>query len=85
MDVFPTMFPDSQIATKMKLYKDKIAYITVHGLAHHFQKVLTETLEFCSHIVAGFNDCLNEVAKKNQRDLILRFWDDMKMRPQQDT
>ena len=31
-DCFPSMFPDSEIASKMKIHKDKHAYLVNHGL-----------------------------------------------------
>ena len=36
LDVFPTMFPDSQIAQQMTLAKTKCKYLCVYGLGRYF-------------------------------------------------
>lgn len=50
---FPMMFPDSKIAAKMHLSKDKVGYTTVHGLANYFRDQLTESLKACEHLLAS--------------------------------
>lgn len=77
VSLFLEMFPDSQIAGKMKMQKDKISYTIVFGLAPYFRQ---ELLKLCQTncIVIGFDESLNKVSQRQQMDINVRFWDDVK-------
>lgn len=59
VELFPVMFPDSQIAAKIQLGRIKIGYFLVHGLAPYFHSELLEDFSPCSEIVVGFDESLN--------------------------
>lgn len=75
VSVFPLMFPDSEIASKMRLQRHKTVYFIVNGLAPYFQRELKDVVEKCDHIVIGLDESLNEIAKKQQLDVVMRYWD----------
>ena len=60
--LFPMMFTDSQIASKMKLQRTKIAYTIVFGMAPYFSRELQNACNDSSYIVLGFDESLNKVA-----------------------
>ncbi|KAE8737611.1 hypothetical protein FOCC_FOCC016927 [Frankliniella occidentalis] len=43
VSLFPLMFPDSEIAQKMQLHRDKIGYLVTYGLALFLRKQLLDT------------------------------------------
>ncbi|XP_046393340.1 uncharacterized protein LOC124161149 isoform X1 [Ischnura elegans] len=76
VQLFPTMFPDSMIAAKMELGRNKIAYSLVHGLAPHFHDVITSKLTKLDFVVVLFDESLNKCSQKTQMDLAIKFWCD---------
>lgn len=74
-DLFPAMFPDSVIAQKFKMQKDKIGYVTVFGLGPFFQEKLSSTLQKCIFFAVSLDESLNRIAQKGQMDIIVRYWD----------
>lgn len=74
--LFPLMFPDSEIALKLKLHKTKISYTILYGLAPYFHGELLEMCSQCEHFVAGFDESLNKICQKGQMDVMIRFWSD---------
>lgn len=72
--IFSYMFPDSQIAAKMQLQRDKLGYLTTYGLAPYFNDQLRSTINSCEHFVLGFDESLNKVAQRQQMDINVRFW-----------
>uniref|UniRef100_A0A1B6KAK6 BED-type domain-containing protein n=2 Tax=Graphocephala atropunctata TaxID=36148 RepID=A0A1B6KAK6_9HEMI len=75
VSLFSVMFPDSDIAKKMKLQKDKVGYTLAFGIAPFFNKLLIEKLSSSDFITVGFDESLNKVSQKNQMDVNVRFWD----------
>lgn len=73
--IFPLMFEDSEIAKNMKMCNDKVGYNIVHGLAPYFEKIIRDMLQNADYLVVGFDEAFNKVAKKQQMDLAVRFWD----------
>lgn len=73
-ELFPLMFPDSDIASKFKMQKDKNAYVVTYGLCPFFQDQLASTLKTCKFFSVSFDESLNQVAQKGQMDIIVRFW-----------
>ena len=73
------MFPDSSIAQKFTFGKTKASYIT-HGLAPYFHDLVYNSVLQPDHIVACFDESLNEVVKEGQMNLCVRYWDVNKSR-----
>ncbi|XP_062541413.1 uncharacterized protein LOC134209440 [Armigeres subalbatus] len=73
--VLKRMFNDSEIASKLQLKKDKIAYMIMYGIAPYFKVELVDQINECDFFVAGFDESLNKVTKKQQMDINIRYWD----------
>lgn len=73
--IMKRMFKDSSVAEKMKLKKDKIAYVLLYGVAPYYRQELTEELKAVSFYVVGFDESLNKISKKQQMDITVRYWD----------
>ena len=73
--LFQKMFPDSNIARKINFGKTKASYNITHGLAFHFHDLIHNLVLQSDHIVACFDESLNEVVQKAQMDHCLRYWD----------
>lgn len=58
------MFPDSSIASSMKLKKDKISYGITYGLAPHFKKPLINSVKTCESFIVGFDETLKKVCSE---------------------
>lgn len=71
-------FPDSEIAKKVILSRGKAAYTIVYGRAKVFEKEFNELISIASDVVLGFDESLNKVSQKNQMDIAVRFWDEVK-------
>lgn len=74
VELFKLMFPDSGIAGKMQLQKDKIGYLCTFGLGPYFQGELTKELKRTNLFSVSFDESLNTVAQKTQMDIHVRFW-----------
>ena len=74
------MFPDSSIAQKFTFGKTKASYNIAHGLVPYFDDLVYNSVLQSDHIVACFNESLNEVVQKGQMDLCIRYWDVNKSR-----
>lgn len=72
--LFPKMFPDSTIASKMEISRTKIGYFVNHGLAPYFKKNLLSMVESCSDVVIGFDETFNKIAQRQQMDISVGFW-----------
>lgn len=75
-DIFQIMFPDSMIAKKMQLHKDKMSYIITYGLGPHFQNLLANKVREVGFFCVSYDESLNKVVQKGQMDLVVRFWDE---------
>ena len=73
--LFQKMFPDSSIAQKFTFGKTKASYNITHGLAPYFHDLVYNSVLQSDHIVACFDESLNEVVQKCQMDLCVRYWD----------
>lgn len=71
----PIKYPDSAIAKKVQLGKDKIGYSVNHGLAPYFHQNLEMVLLSCEYYVLCFDESFNKICEKTQMDLSFRFWD----------
>ena len=75
-ELFGSMFPDSQIANKFSLGKDKVRYSIVYGLAPYFHIQFAATLKACGmEFSISFDESLNKFLQKGQMDVHIRFWD----------
>jgi len=74
--LFPIMFPDSDIARRMKIQKDKTAYVITYGLSPYFQELLSSTVQNCPNFTISFDESLNKVSQRGQMDIVVRFWND---------
>ncbi|KAJ8364756.1 hypothetical protein SKAU_G00135870 [Synaphobranchus kaupii] len=75
-DVFKAMFPDSDIAKTFACGKDKTGYIIRFGLAPYFKQQLVDTINKAGQFVLMFDESLNQLTKKKQLDVHIRFWED---------
>jgi len=76
-DLFPLMFPDSDIASRFRMQKDKNSYVVTYGLCPFFQEELASCVQKCAFFAVSFDESLNKVAQKGQMgemDIIVRFW-----------
>lgn len=73
-EIFRMMFPDSDIAKKFKLKKDKTAYTICFGLAPLFRNELFTIISSVETFVICFDESLNKVVQKGQMDIHIRFW-----------
>ena len=73
--LFQKMFPDRSIAQKFTFGKTKASYNITHGLAPYFHDLVYNSVLQSDHIVACFDESLNEVVQKGQMDLCVRYWD----------
>lgn len=73
------MFPDSMIAKKFQMQKDKMSYVVHYGLGPYFQEELANKIRNSDFFAISFDESLNKVAQKCQMDLIVRFWNDEKL------
>ena len=73
VDLLKMMIPDSKIVGKLCLGSTKLAYLITHGLAPFFHDALPKLIP--SKYVICFNEAFNEISKKGQINIIIRFWD----------
>ena len=60
-DLFRSMFPDSTIAEKFCLQKDKCAYFINFGIATHFCSILMNNIKDSEFYAILFDESLNTV------------------------
>lgn len=75
VSLFKTMFPDCNVATEMKLGKDKTSYSIVYGLAPYFRNNLLNKIESSDFYIVGFDESMNKFSQQQQLDIVIRFWD----------
>ncbi|KAI7811802.1 uncharacterized protein LOC130552264 [Triplophysa rosa] len=74
--IFQAMFPDSDIAKQFTCGEEKVAYLTVFGIAPYFSSLMKTSAKNESGYVLLFDECLNQEMEKCQLDVHLRFWND---------
>ena len=72
-DLFSKMFPDSAIASKFACKDRKCAYLSVFGVADHFQKILKASVQ--GPFVLLFDESLNCKLQEKQLDIHVRYFD----------
>lgn len=74
LDLIKEMFPDSAIASSMKLKEKKVAYVIKHGISKYFEKCLIKDIADSSPgITLAFDESTN-VQTKRQMDIYARYW-----------
>ena len=77
MTLFKAMFPDSAIAEKFSLQKDKCAYYLNYRIASHFRSILVDEVQKSECYSASFDESQNSVIQMGQMDLVVNYWDDV--------
>ena len=73
--LFTSTFLDSSIAQKFQLCKTKASYVICYELAPFFMLNLLDIVKQTPYIVLSFDESYNNVMKRGQMDVIVRFWD----------
>lgn len=73
--LFPSIFPDSDIAKNFKLGRTKSSYILCFGIAPFLENKLILKLKASDEFVMAFDEATNKIAQRAQMDFIVRFWD----------
>jgi len=74
--LFKLIYKDVEDVQTLQLSKSKIAYVIVYGLGDFFEREPLKTVKEKKHFAIGFDESYNKIAKKQQMDTMLRFWDD---------
>ena len=74
-ELFMVMFPDSDIAQNFKMSKTKVSYMIVYGIAEYFHRSLLSLLKKSPFFTPLFDKSLNDILKKDQMDIHIRFYD----------
>ena len=75
-ELFQAMFKDSKIAKKFTCGSTKCSYVINFGIAPYFHNLLENALNFAPFYVACCDESHNDVLKKGQMDMLLRFWNE---------
>ena len=73
--LFSVMCPNSEIARKMTLQKDKCKYAINHGLALSCEQLLIQNVTASPCHSLSFDELLNKKSQVGKMDLYMRFWD----------
>ena len=74
VELFTVMFPDSDIAKKMTLKKDKCGYMITYGIAPHLEELLLSEIKSSPFYSLSFDESLNSKLQEGQLDILARFW-----------
>ena len=77
--LFSKMFPDSEIASKIKLSKTKSSYIIPHGIAPYFFSMLVKDINTSPYYSLSYDESLNTLLQKEQMDVQIRYWSEEKV------
>ena len=69
------MFSDSQVAKTFACGKTKCKYLVCHGITPCGKEILTKSLMELEHHVCLFDESCNNIVKKGQMDIHIRYWD----------
>jgi hypothetical protein len=78
-ELFPLMFPDSNIANEFAMKKDKVSYVITYGLAPYFRGLLIQKLNNLDNVPyysVAIDESLNKISQCAQMDVIIRFYDE---------
>lgn len=78
VEVLQNMFPDSTIASNMKLGTTKIMYTVKYGLAEYFSQMLIDDIcKLTTPFVYIFDESLCQVTQSKQTDTYITFFDEV--------
>lgn len=63
------MFPDSKVASEIKMARTKQSYDIIFGLGPFFQNLLRQKIALSKSYSVSFDESFNEVLQKSQMDL----------------
>ena len=61
VSLFQSMFPDSQIAQKMRLEPNKLKYMVNHGIAPYMKDILRDDVRKSDWYVVLFDEFMNDI------------------------
>ena len=73
------MFPDNDIATRMKLGRTKATHIANFGILPLVLMLLHDSINKSLVYTLSFDGSPSKVTQECEMDLIIRFWDDDNM------
>ena len=74
-DLFQAMFKHSKVAEKFTCGSIKCSYVINFGIAPYFRSLLQDALNNAPFYVCSFDECHNNMIKKGQMDMLIRYWD----------
>ncbi|KAJ8675979.1 hypothetical protein QAD02_011765 [Eretmocerus hayati] len=80
-ELFEDMFPDSDIAKKFSMHKDKLRYVITHGLGPFSQSELTDFIRSLDFVTVSFDEFFNPIFHQSQMDLLVRYWFSNRVEP----
>lgn len=75
VNLFPLMFSYSNIASKLKMNKDKIAYSVTYGRGPYFCNLTSSYVRRSPIFAISIDECLNDISQKQQLDVMANSWD----------
>ena len=72
--LFAVMFQNSDVAKRITCGSTKSSDVVNFGIAPYFRSLLEESLKFARFYVSCFDESHNDVFKKGQMDMYIRFW-----------
>ena len=76
-DMFRNMVPDSTIAEKFCLQKDKCAHFINYGIEPHFCSILMDNIKDSEFYAISFDESLKTVMQVGQMDFVANFWENV--------
>ena len=74
-DLFPLIFPDSDITSRFHMQKDKNSYVVTYGLCPFFQDELASCVQKCAFFAVSFDEYyFKQGGAERQMDIVVRFW-----------
>ena len=74
------MFPDSLVAKNYQMKSTKLSYICNFGIAPYAKNILIKKVQETSYYAFSFDESFNAQLQKTQMDIIVRFFDDKKLK-----
>ena len=69
------MFPDSTVAKKFTLGKDKCIYVVNYGIAPNFRSILVKNIHESDFSAVSFDESLNSLMQMGQMDVVVSYLD----------
>ena len=68
-----SIFPDSQIAQKMRLKPVKLKYMVNHGIVRYVKDILRDDVRKSDWYVVSFDESMNDTTQTSEMDICLHF------------